>query len=54
MTRPPARDEARRRLPAAIALMWAMALDRFRDYVQGRRGTDPRDQEHTGENDDQL
>jgi hypothetical protein len=34
--------------------MWALALDRFRDYTQGRRETGLRDQEDTArENDDQ-
>ncbi len=54
MTRPPAPDDPRRGLPATIALMWALALDRFGGYIQGRRETDLGDQEATArENDDQ-
>jgi hypothetical protein len=32
-------------VPARIAFLWALALDRFRDYVQAMRGTDMFDQE---------
>jgi hypothetical protein len=37
-------DHAQR---ARIALLWALALDRFRDYVQTRRAADMSDQEST-------
>src|SRR5262249_53415254 len=33
---------------ARIAALWALALDRFRDYVQARRGSDMPDQEPAG------
>jgi hypothetical protein len=49
MTRPPAQDEPRGGLPAALALLWALALDRFRHYVEARRGEDMSDHEPTTE-----
>src|SRR5262245_61560333 len=33
---------------ARIAALWALALDRFRDYAQARRGCDMPDQEPAG------
>ena len=47
MTRPQAPDDHRLDPPARIALLWALALDRFRDYVQGKTGTDLPGQEPT-------